>query len=157
MYDKEFMNFLINLDKEKSQSEKMRVNQAYGIYHDIVESENKFCFIIDDDDTEKVVCDMTARDAISFIKTLCKCSDNEIFKSELLMLACSLIEENYDGAEYSSRGIFWNELSNILHTMHNDKKLPDYVLAKITGFSTAIIKNLFSLLSTIKEFDSKND
>lgn len=151
------MNFLINLDKEKSQSEKMRVNQAYGIYHDIVESENKFCFIIDEEDTMKVVCDMTPNDATAFIKTLCKCSENEIFKGELLMLACALIKENYDSACQPLKKFFWNELSNVLRILHNDKKMPEYFNAKIIGISIAKFKKLLKLLSTIKEFDNKND
>ena len=155
--DKDFMNFLINLDKEKSQSEKMRVNQAYGIYHDIVESENKFCFIIDDDSTEKVVCDMTASDAISFIKTLCKCSDNEVFKGELLMLACSLIKENYDSAYQPLKKFFWNELSNVLRAIRNDKKMPDYFLAKILSISTTKFIRIVKLLSAIKETEGEDD
>ena len=155
--DKEFMNFLINLDKEKSHSEKERINQAYGIYHDIVESEDKFCFIVDNNDTEKVVCDMTASDAITFIKTLCKCSDNEVFKGELLMLACALINENYDSAHKSLKKFFWNELSNVLRTIRNDKKMPDYFLAKIIGIGTSKLNRIFGLLATIKETENSDD
>lgn len=155
--DKEFMNFLVNLDKERSQSEKMRVNQAYEIYHDIVESNDKFCFIIDNNDVEKVVCDMTPNDAIAFIKTLCKCSDNEVFKGELIMLACSLIKENYDSACQPLKKFFWNELSNVLRILRNDKKMPDYFLAKIMGVGKSTLNRIFSLLSTIKETEGKND
>lgn len=155
--DKDFMNFLINLDKEKSQSEKMRVNQAYGIYHDIVESNNSFCFVIYDEDTKKIVCDMTPNNAIDFIKVMCKCSDNKLFKGHLLMLACSLIKENYDSSEDSFKKFFWNELSNVLRAIRNDKKMPDYFLAKILSISTAKFIRILKLLSAIKETEGKDD
>lgn len=155
--DKDFMDFLINLDKEKSQSEKTRVNMAYKIYHDIVESENKFCFIAEDGDAVNVASEMALSDAIYFIKTLCKCSDNEIFKGELLMLACELIKENYDSVHQTFKKFFWNELSNVLRTLHNDKKMPDYFLAKIISVSVSRFKKIIELLSAIKETEDDNE
>lgn len=155
--DKEFINFLINLDKEKSKPDNMRVNQAYEIYHDIAESKNGFCFITYDEDSVKIVSDMTPNNAIDFIKVMCECSSNALFRGHLLMLACSLIKENYDISENSYKKFFWNELSNVLRTLRNDKKMPDYFLAKIISISVSRFNGIIELLSAIKGINDDND
>lgn len=157
--DKEFMNFLINLDKErKSQSKEMRVNQAYEIYCNIAKTDNKFCFIVDNKDTVDLISDMTPNDAIDFIKFMCKLfSSNDLFSGSLLMLACELIKENYDISEKSYKKFFWNELSNVLRALRNDKKMPDYFLAKIASISVSRFNRIIELLSAIKGINDDND
>lgn len=154
MYDREFQNFLINLDKEKSQSEKARVNQAYGIYHDIVETEDRFCFVIDSGKEIKVVSQMTADNAIDFIKALTKCSTNTIFYGQLVLVACSIINDYYSRVDNHFKKFFDNELSNILRLLYKKGKIDNQFIAKILGVKKSKLDSMLLLLSTIKDVDT---
>lgn len=154
MYDREFQNFLINLDKEKSQSEKARVNQAYGIYHDIVETEDRFCFLDDNGKEIKVVSQMTADDAIGFIKALTKCSTNTIFYGQLVLFACGIIKDYYSKVNPNFKKSFDNYLSEVLRLLYKEGKIDNLFVSKILGIKKSKLDSMLLLLSTIKDVDT---
>ena len=157
MYDKEFQNFLINLDKEKSQSEKARVNQAYGIYHDIVETEDRFCFVIDNGKEIKVVSQMTADNAIDFIKALTKCSTNTIFYGQLVLVACGIIKDYYSKVNKNYKKSFDNYLSEVFRLLYKEGKIDNLFISKILGIKKSKLDSVLRLLSAIKDTEEYTD
>lgn len=157
--DKEFMNFLINLDKEKSKSAKVKVNQAYEIYHSIVDSpedDSSFCFLKTNKEEIEVIPNMTPHDAINFISALADCSSNSVFCGELLLTACGIIVDNYARANNDLKDSFTTRLVKILTIFFNEGILSCKDFSLILGINEESFDLYFDLINAVKKVESND-